>query len=481
MTTAATFRVSSRLSDRRSNPTKTMLSIAVCLMFMLKPVYAQLIAVPGASSSVVVGQLPAAFEVTRDNEGFVVTLVGIAPRDISGVQVGDQFVTAEQLGILGEGDVEIGSWSEFWLPLTVEAETIIVSLSNGAALLLPNTAREASNGDSQKAGVSPSLFLTVSTSKIFPKGSTTITVTPIGGNVGDTYVLNPLASTKGITITRTAARSFTVSGNTTGSYGLQVVAYRGSIKLAQSAIVKMSVISPAGWSSTTGYKYPSAVTVRGKMLAAANAAVGKLSGASIYCTDCGYLTDVSRDGPGLQRAMTTKVSWIGTNTAARDAQMNRDLSVTSYVTFEKNTLVARINEFVSTAPSNANQAVLSGLGIQAQCAEWVQRVAINAGATSARGIEIADGKGVAPGMSLRSDAKGHSALVVDVQYDLGGAPIDYVVVDANFGNSGWSHPGGDLPWKRLVRRAAISDHYGIKAYNEVRKHSDETISVGIPK
>lgn len=487
MTTAATFCVSSRHSDRRLNLKHVLLSLAACFVLTLQPAYGEAIVTPVPMASVAVGQLPAAYEVTRDNDGFILTLVGISPRDISGVQIGDQFVAADQLGILGDGDAELGSWSEFRLPLTVETETIIVALSNGASLLLPNAGRASSAVDSQKAGVVPALYLTVGSSKIFPKGSTTITVTPIGGNVGDTYSLNPLLSTTGITIYRNDPRSFTVFGNTVGSYPVQVVAYRGSIKIAQSAIVSLSVVSPFGWSSATGYKAPAATSVRGKMLAAAVGAVGKRSGASIYCAgaDCGYLTDVTGDGPGLQRAMSTFVNWIGSNTTARDAQMTRDLSATGYKADQVTALIVRIRLFVKNAPVNSNQAVLDGLGIQAQCAEYVQRLASNAGASSARGNNLPDFKTAAPGMSLRSEAYLHSALIADVLYDANGAPMDYAVIDANYPKKGdvtggWSNPLGDIPWERLVRRVPVSEHHGINAYT-LRSHSDETIAVGTPK
>lgn len=263
---------------------------------------------------------------------------------------------------------------------------------------------------------------------------------------------------------------------------MQAVAYRGATKIAQSAIFNLAVVSPSGWSSQTGYKYPVAGSVRRQIVVNAAAAVGTRSGRSIFsnCTGCSYATDVSEgDGARIQKAIATKVGWKTADTKARDAQMRFDLGNPRYSATTINLIVARINSQVSATVANAGQGVLDSLGIQAQCAEWVQRLAFSSGAVDPAGSLVSDRSTAAPGFSLRSsNGNGHTALVADVKYDSSALPTDYALIDANYGTR-WTNPAGDVAWDRMIRRASIAERGGILSY-VFRSHSSETVLVGTP-
>lgn len=480
---AITLSFSFRPTERRRGLITILLVFLASLVATLGTAYGQQANLGQAlKSPLIAGQLPAAYELLLEKDHHVLTLVGVSQGDISGVTVGDQFFRADELRIVDERDAEIGNFLEMRIPLTVEGETIYVSFANGATLALPKSVRSAPDLDSQKAGAAPTLFLTMGSAKIFPKGSTTVTVTAVGGRVGDTYVLSPLASTKGITIVRLDSRSFVVSGNAIGNYSVQAIAYRGSIKIGQSPISSVTVVSPKGWSSDTGYKYPAAGSVTGKMLSAANAAVGQRSGQSIFCSGiaCGYFTDVAGgDGARIRAAIATKVNWVGTNTALRDARMRQNLtgSRDPYTAGTITALVNRINSTVTVVPADSDQGVLNALGIQAQCAEWVQTLAFKSGAGIPQGMVVSDRSLVAPGFGVTNVR--HTALVADVEYDGAGAPTNYRVIDANYNNV-WSNPPGDIAWDRRVRKAPISERGGIGAY-DFRSYTGASVPVGTPK
>ncbi len=463
------------------------------------------------SSVAVAGQLPARYQVIFTEDALVVDLTGIGPGSVRGIWFGNELRMLSDLGVTGAEEGEFGAWSRVLLPRDHPGETVDIELTNRALVMLGKPGAETamrSSEDTSKAGLAPQITVSMSSSRVFPTGIATVTVGVIGGLPSDNVTLAPTAVTTGIAISKVSSNTFLVTGKAVGTYSLVARVNRGVSVVTSSNSLPFFVRSPEGWSSATGYKYPSPGTVERDILNAANAMVpaldrqrgetkkvGNLAPLSrtvssfADCTTCAWDVDTAigkdpsgrdeaiSDGTAIVNAFRIKNSWNPKlPTAQRDAQMSVALAANYTSSNDRAKLVARINA-TQAMPTDASTSVLNSLGIRAQCAEFVQRLAYNARAASARGVQSGSGSTEArPGYSLRSAS--HSAVLSDVKYDASGRPVDFEVIDSNF-TSNWSDPTGDVPWERTVRRALIQERFGISRY-EVRSHSLSSQGIGTP-
>lgn len=138
------------------------------------PVFAQTTTAATASPLATYGLLPSGFEVSRDANGYVVMLPGIAPKQIAGAQTGGNFVVVDLLDLVGDDSGENGPWAELRLSTEEQKEPIVVALTNGAYLLLPTSTASTQSDDAQKATANVLLVLTFGSNRVFPAGSTTV-------------------------------------------------------------------------------------------------------------------------------------------------------------------------------------------------------------------------------------------------------------------------------------------------------------------
>ena len=376
--------------------------------------------------------------------------------------------------------------------------------------------------------------------KIFSGGTATINAKGTNGEN-----INIVADkTSGVSIKKllsdASGASYLLTGITPGQYKLSTVSVN-STKI-ESNNVTVTIVSPEGLSSQTGYKWPTNGSVRAKIAGAASVSVS--SGQSQICSDCSvYLTDVSgptndkteadrKDGTGILNAFKANAAWIRyakwmqanpkTTAAQRTQFINSGIDITqpmigksiiqSMVTAydakpvagvdaRKNLL---INQLASTAyppdqkkrladvisadtsdivPSDNGNAILQRLKVNKQCIEWAETTAHAAGGNWAGySAKTVPENEVTPGMGLYKTGV-HAMLVVDVTYDKNGNPFSYKIVDSNYG-PGWHNPDGDEPWARKIRSGQISktttDRYKWSELKVVR-YENEPVLVGTPR
>jgi len=280
----------------------------------------------------------------------------------------------------------------------------------------------------------------------------------------------------------------------------------------------ISVVDPSingEWSKDSGYKWPADRSERKKIIDKANALIGQKSGQSVIAPNATYkyLTDIddhdgekTRDAYKVSIAWRKYSTWKQSNQKATVQQKSKfidsingvDAKTAKYVSdeFDKDSsakrLIQLLNiEFKSSkyeeatktllskkiiadnadAPPTTDQEVLNRLGIQKQCAEWMQTIGGNKG-------DSLDKNKAAPGMGLVG-TRPHSMIIIDVKYDDEGKPIDYKIVDSNWG-AVWSNPPGDVAWERMIRGSSILER-SIAGRLTLRKFDKDDILFGTPK
>ncbi|MFH1653378.1 MAG: hypothetical protein ABIE74_04905 [Pseudomonadota bacterium] len=216
-----------------------------------------------------------------------------------------------------------------------------------------------------------------------------------------------------------------------------------------------------GWSSSTGYNLPTA-GVKKDIVDLANDFVEQGAGQSEICTggSC-WLTDVAGgDGQKMRNAIEAFDNWRKEHPeeAISDeikVEMKNKFAGSSYGVNQKTSLVDKI---ISTYEGGnvdlpgSDDETLQYLGVRKQCLEWAMHVATSSGGnkinyqnTGSNSVDIDD---VKPGMGLY-DLSNHAMIIVDVEYDDDGKPLNIKVAESNWA-SNWSNPIGAVPWDRAV-------------------------------
>jgi hypothetical protein len=217
-----------------------------------------------------------------------------------------------------------------------------------------------------------------------------------------------------------------------------------------------------GWASQTGYRYAQTPLQRA-IVAAANRSVGQSSGQSVTGST-GWLTDASDgDGARMRAAISRYAYWLY-NQPSRytlvqvKTQMVGDFAGSAYDSTRKQALVNRIVEKVNEAVQNRSfrqptndDDTLRLLGIRKQCLEWAMTTAISAGgyAKGYSAAAVTSPSSYRPGMGLYKTNRSHAMIIVDIRWDRYGNPVEFKVVESNWG-SGWMNPPGMVPWQRTV-------------------------------
>lgn len=196
--------------------------------------------------------------------------------------------------------------------------------------------------------------------------------------------------------------------------------------------------------------------------------VGQLSGQSVT-NPSSYGTDASDgDGARIQNAIQIfkDSGWKTDNTVIN----NMKSALSSYNWSQEfpgddrmtmiNRIFAMVSSYKKDGVPKTNDAMLLSLGIQQQCKEFVNRSVSAVGGTPkpyySTSVSLSS---AVPGM-LAYKGKSHAAVITGVIKDAKGNVTNFKVVDSNAG-SGFYHPGGDIPWARLIREHEVkaSDYY----------------------
>jgi hypothetical protein len=224
---------------------------------------------------------------------------------------------------------------------------------------------------------------------------------------------------------------------------------------------KAQAIKP-GWASQTGFRNAE-TPVQRSIRDTALRSVGQSSGQST--TNGTWLSDTAGgDGTRMRAAINRYQSWYWANTRTRvsltqiKAQMTSDFGGSAYDATRKSMLVNQIIDRYNAAvrlgpvrlPANDNDT-LWFLGIRKQCLEWAMSTAISVGGQSKNysAAGVTDPRAFRPGMGLYRNDRSHAMIIVDIKWDSAGNPIEFKVVESNYG-SGWINPLGMVPWQRTV-------------------------------
>ena len=239
---------------------------------------------------------------------------------------------------------------------------------------------------------------------------------------------------------------------------------------------KAQAIKP-GWSSQTGFRNAETQVQRAIRDAALRSS-GQSSGQST--TNGTWLTDAADgDGRRMRAAISRYHNWYWTTPSRRvslaqiKAQMATDFAGSAYDSLRRsmlaNQIVDRYNAAVRLGPvrlpANDNDT-LWFLGIRKQCVEWAMTTAISAGGRSKNysAAGVTDPRAFRPGMGLYKNDRSHAMIIVDIKWDSAGNPVEFKVVESNFG-SGWMNPPGMVPWQRTVGTRTGVTRSGNKVIN----------------
>ena len=232
-----------------------------------------------------------------------------------------------------------------------------------------------------------------------------------------------------------------------------------------------------GWSSDTHYREADS-DLRESIVEAASNAIQGSSGQSRICerTDACWQTDMAdKDGERMREAIRIYHEWSTgdqyinyTDTQIRDVMIIA-FAGSNYPPAQQEMLVNRIIEVYDGSEPVGDDETLIYLGIQKQCLEWAMTIAIEAGGASRSYgkpgtlVDIAD---VRPGMGYYQ-LSSHAMIIIDVYHNSEGTPTRLRVAESNWGTTGWSNPGGQVPWDRTIgTRNDVSFGYAIVNYDQ---------------
>jgi len=229
----------------------------------------------------------------------------------------------------------------------------------------------------------------------------------------------------------------------------------------------------SGWASKTNFKNAE-TTVQKNVVNKANSANGQLSGKSIIGVK--WATDIAGgDGDRMRKAINIYDTWVKDKKKTKNiTQIKSDMIAafngSQYNNNCKNTLVSKIiSVYDSKKNSNSlsipttDQATLDFLGIQKQCLEWAETIAQSCGGkiNGYDGKEITDQSKFRPGMGLYKTDRSHAMIIIDIEWDKNGKPINFKVAESNW-SSGWTNPKGAIPWERKINNTRITQLSGCK-------------------
>lgn len=362
----------------------------------------------------------------------------------------------------------------------------------------------------------PLLAVSLSSDKLAPFGSTTMTVT--GGT--PPYKISSISPFNSLTVKAAGNNTFTVTAGAIATTATITVQDATSVSKPISKTITIGV--PEGWSSVTKYNWPDSNSVKGKIVAAAMGSHGQLSGISI-APGSGWETDIAgNDGTYFKNAINIRSFWMDydawkkahSKSTLAELQLfnkeskhdstikesvigvyNKDSSQdalvkllidqfknSKYVQYDsifnpkqKDVRRTIADWIISRVPKgthiNEAREVLSVLFIQKQCLEWAMSTAISKGGASvnyksAGSHGLTKDEVVTPGMGLYHNLV-HAMLIIDVKYDKNGKATDIKVAESN-NNSPWEwvNPQGNTPWSRTINAGRIEPNW--KNYSVVK-------------
>ncbi|MEI7995533.1 MAG: hypothetical protein WCH01_11590 [Methylococcaceae bacterium] len=216
----------------------------------------------------------------------------------------------------------------------------------------------------------------------------------------------------------------------------------------------------SNWSNYRSFTTGSAIK-----RAIVNSAIGAAGASPLSVIGSPWLTDMSGgDGVRIRNAITTFKTWVDSRTGGGGyaswsvkrlaasttvrTTMATNLSP-SYNSSDSSQLIEQIRlTYAGTVP-DTDDKTLASLQIRAQCKEFADRtVALGGGTKSSyttNGVNIKD---VNPGMYAFKSTT-HAAIITAVKWDNTGAISNIRLAESNWG-TGWSNPGGQVPWLRVV-------------------------------
>lgn len=244
--------------------------------------------------------------------------------------------------------------------------------------------------------------------------------------------------------------------------------------VAQMEAALITTAPKPGWSSVTGYK-SAATSVQRKIVANALGSIGASSGQSSTRAPGGgaasWLTDIAGgDGARMRNAIRIYDAWYrDPNKTKTLAQIQTDMrgafSGSAYSSASKDLLVQHITSVYPTAGAipTDDEATLRYLQIRKQCLEWAMTVALQAGGkTKTYGASSVGIGSVLPGMGYYNKGV-HAMLIVDINWDAAGNPVQFKVVESNWPSAGmtkWTNPAGAVPWERVVGSRIVTPNSG---------------------
>jgi hypothetical protein len=244
--------------------------------------------------------------------------------------------------------------------------------------------------------------------------------------------------------------------------------------VAQAEATLIATAPKPGWSSVTGYK--SATTpVQRNIVASALGKVGGSSGQSSTLDPGGraasWLTDIAGgDGARMRSAIKIYDAWYRAPTKTKTLaqiqdEMRGSFSGTAYSSASKDLLVQHITSVYPTAGAlpTDDEGTLRYLQIRKQCLEWAMTVALQAGGKAKTyGASSVGISNVVPGMGYYNKGS-HAMLIVDINWDATGNPVQFKVVESNWPSAGmtkWTNPAGEVPWERVVDARIVTPNSG---------------------
>ena len=240
------------------------------------------------------------------------------------------------------------------------------------------------------------------------------------------------------------------------------------------ASTSQSSAQTAGWSSATGYRHAETAVQRA-IVTNANNAAGRSSGPSFVLAPNGttvwYTDTADGDGTRMQNAINRYVNWKinpnGLNLDQIKTQMRNDFAGSLYQTDQKNQLVDRIVALQPSARVSTNQQVLDLLGIRKQCLEWCNAVSLASGGGTRNYYagSVSGSSKYRPGMALYRTDRSHAAIIIDIEWNASGTPLQFKVAEANYSPNNWVNPNGTVPWQRTVQNTRPTDLTGYRVVN----------------
>lgn len=186
------------------------------------------------------------------------------------------------------------------------------------------------------------------------------------------------------------------------------------------------------------------------------------SGPSVPSPGQWYVDTDGKDGARMREAIQLYDAWKTSDQGPEALpgvreEMIEALLGSGYGRSQGEDFCDRIAEVHGSGPLPTTDAeTLDYLGVQRQCVEFANTVAIGAGGKYAGHAATTAPKAEArPGMGWSK--KGHYMLITGVHTDADGNPTKFDVVDANGADGGWTNPDGERPWERKVRRKSGLD------------------------